>query len=203
MGVRAVGRGSGFWASVVVGLGVGWPSGAHAQGAQQAVRSAGGAAGAGGAAAPAAEARLAGAQGVLRTLAGRWRFAVRFAGNLDGPPDATGTRVITPLFDALRLEWTETLDGATLDGRGILGFDPATGRFFDAGVYSTDAAPELLAGTLDPGEPRITFAPLPLGVPGDSPGAPAAGFVLTVVDDDHFLIVPLDRSWRAVFTRQP
>ncbi len=122
-----------------------------------------------------------------------------------GAPDATGIRTVTPLFDALRLEWTETLDDASLDGRGILGFDPASGRFFSAGVYSAGTAPELLTGTLDPGEPRITFAALlPVaGATGDRPDAPATGFVLTVVDDDHFLIVPLDRSWRAVFTRQP
>src|SRR5437899_1953516 len=50
------------------------------------------------------------ARSVLRQLVGRWRFATWFAGNFDGPPDATGTRVVAALYDDLRLEWTATHD---------------------------------------------------------------------------------------------
>src|SRR2546425_10578844 len=50
------------------------------------------------------------ARSILRHLVGRWRVEVRFAGNFDGAPDASGTRVFQTMFDDLRLEWTEAVD---------------------------------------------------------------------------------------------
>ena len=142
-----------------------------------------------------AEARLAPASGILRTLAGTWRFEMRFAGNFDGAPDVSGTRVLKPLFDSLRLEWTEQLDHSTLLGQGVLGFDEKSGRFFSSGIYSGGSTPEFMTGTLDDGQPLVTFTPLPFG-------PDAKGFALNVIDTDHFTVATLDRAWRAVFTRQ-
>src|SRR5205085_8687629 len=47
------------------------------------------------------------ARSLLHGLVGTWRFEIWFAGNLDGAPDASGTRVMRVLFDDLRVEWTE------------------------------------------------------------------------------------------------
>src|SRR5690349_294741 len=146
--------------------------------------------------APAVESErlLAPAISVLRTLVGTWRFEIRFAGNFDGPPDAAGTRVVKQLFDSLRLEWTEQLDNSTLGGgRGLVAFDPASGRFYATAMYSSGATPELMAGTPDEAEPLVTFRPLAAG---------AQPFALSVVDRDHFLVTALDHTWRALFTRR-
>ncbi len=146
------------------------------------------------AAQPETDRLLAPAKSVLRTLVGTWRFEIRFAGNFDGPPDAAGTRVVKQLFDSLRLEWTEQLDDSTLQGRGLVAFDPASSRFYTTALYSSGAAAELMAGTLDEAEPLVTFRPL---APGAQP------FALSIVDHDHFVVTAADRAWRAVFTRRP
>ena len=143
-----------------------------------------------------AEAKLVPARGMLRTLAGTWHFEMRFAGNFDGPADVSGTRVFKQLFDSLRLEWTEQLDHSTLLGQGVVGFDEKSGRFFSSGIYSGGSTPEFMTGTLDDGQPLVTFTPLPFG-----PDAKA--FALNVIDTDHFTVATLDHAWRAVFTRQP
>ncbi len=147
-----------------------------------------------------AEAKLAPAQGLLRTLAGTWHFEMRFAGNFDGPADVSGTRVFKPLFDSLRLEWTEVLDHSPVQGRGVVGFDEKSGRFFSSGVYSAGSTPEFLMGTMDDGEPLVTFTPLPF-MP-DVGRTPGQAFALSVIDADHVTVVALDHAWRAVFTRQ-
>ena len=145
--------------------------------------------------------KLAPARGMLRTLAGTWRFEMRFAGNFDGPADVSGTRVFKPLFDSLRLEWTEALDHSALQGQGVVGFDEKNGRFFSSGVYSGGSTPEFLIGTLDDGEPLVTFTPLPFAP--DAGRVPGTAFSLNLIDADHFTAAALDRAWRAVFTRQP
>jgi len=134
------------------------------------------------------EVRVEPARSVLRNLVGRWRVEVRFAGNFDGAPDASGTRVVTTLFDDLRLQWTEALDSSRVKSQGMIGFDARTGQFYSTAVDSTGSGAEMLTGTLDVAEPTITFN---------------AAFVLRMVDGDHFTWAPLDRSWRAVLTREP
>lgn len=149
------------------------------------------------AAAPASSAAHAQpARGILATLVGTWRFEIRFAGNYGGPPDATGMRTIRPLFDDLRVEWTEAFDQSPMQGRGIVGFDASSDRFFWSAVYSAGSSPELLTGVLDDAQPTIAFRP----VGGRDESAPAS--LLVVVDDDHLTWVAADHSWRAVFTRQ-
>jgi hypothetical protein len=151
--------------------------------------------------APTAEsAALQPARSVLHQLVGRWRFAIWFAGNFDGPPDATGTRVVAALYDDLRLEWTETHDDSS-HSQGVLGFDPRVARFYSSAVYSDGSGVQLLTGTPSPAEPLITFTPLTPAVQGDR--RLMESFTLTVIDPDHFTWVPLDRGWRAVFTREP
>ena len=135
------------------------------------------------------------ARSVLRSLVGRWRVEVRFAGNFDGAPDASGTRVIEALFDDLRVQWTEALDSLRVKSQGMIGFDSRTGRFYSTAVDSAGAGAELLTGTLDLAEPLITFNP--------APATRGASFALRMVDQDHFIWSPLDRGWRAVLTRQP
>jgi hypothetical protein len=147
-----------------------------------------------------AQAKLVPALGMLRTLAGTWHFEMRFAGNFDGPADVSGTRVFKPLFDSLRLEWAETLDHSPLQGQGVVGFDEKSGRFFSSGVYSAASTPELMTGTLDDGQPLVTFTPLPFAP--DVGLAPGQAFALNLIDADHFTVAALDRAWRAVFTRQ-
>ena len=146
-----------------------------------------------------AEPALQPARSVLHQLVGRWRFAIWFAGNFDGPPDATGTRVAAALYDDLRLEWTETHDDSS-HSQGVLGFDSRVGRFYSAAVYSDGSGVQLLTGAPSPAEPLITFTPLPVPLPDRRP---MESFTLSVIDPDHFTWVPLDRSWRAVFTREP
>src|SRR5437763_15405152 len=64
-----------------------------------------------------AEAKLAPAQGLLRTLAGTWHFEMRFAGNFDGPADVPGPRVFNPLFGSILLLWTDVLVHQPVHGR--------------------------------------------------------------------------------------
>jgi hypothetical protein len=101
---------------------------------------------------------------------------------------------VTTLFDDLRVQWTEALDHSRIETRGIIGFDPGSGRFFSSSVSSAGPAPEFMMGTLDSAEPLITFRSV-----ADSAGQ---AFALTMLDDDHFRSAALDHSWRAVFTRQ-
>jgi hypothetical protein len=169
-------------------------SGLAAQGGQRAARAAQVSA------AQSAEAKLVPARGLLRTLAGTWHFEMRFAGNFDGAADVSGTRVFKPLFDSLRLEWTEVLDHSPVQGQGVVGLDEKSARFFSSGVYSSGSTPEFLMGTMDDGEPLVTFTPLPF-MP-DVGRMPGQAFALSVLDTDHFTVVALDRAWRAVFTRQ-
>ncbi len=147
--------------------------------------------------------RLEPARSVLHRLVGTWRFELWFAGNFAGAPDASGTRVLKPLFDDLRLEWTEDLDHSPLAGRGVIGFDPASGRFFSASVYSAGPAPEVLSGVLDEAEPLITFRAVPLSPDSGAVRRAGPGLALNLLDDTHFTLHPQDRAWRAVFTRQP
>ena len=144
---------------------------------------------------PAGQPALEPARSMLRHLVGRWRIEIRFAGNFDGAPDASGTRVVQTLFDDLRLQWTEALDSSRVKSQGMIGFDSRTGRLYSAAVDSTGSGAELLTGTLDLAEPLITF----------SPAAPSTGasFALRMVDADHFTWSPSDRGWRAVLTREP
>lgn len=135
------------------------------------------------------------ARGILHTLVGTWRFEVWFAGNFGGAPDASGTRLVTTLFDDLRLQWIEELDHSPVQARGIIGFDANTGRFFWSAVSSAGSGAQMLTGSLDGAEPMITFRPI--ADSGDQ------SFALTILDANHFRSAALDHSWRAVFTRQP
>ena len=96
----------------------------------------------------------------------------------------------------LGLEWTETLDHSAVQGQGVVAFDPRSARFFSSAVYSAGSAPEFMTGTLDSGEPLITFKSMVSGQ--DS----TTSFALNLLDDDHFTVAALDRAWRALFTRQ-
>jgi hypothetical protein len=147
----------------------------------------------------AAQPALQPARSLLHQLLGRWRFAIWFAGNFDGPPDASGTRVVEALYDELRLQWTETHDDSTRS-QGVIGFDPQTARFYSSAVYSDGTGVQLLTGTPSSVEPLITFLPLTPVTKGDRRLMEA--FTLTVIDPDHFTWAPLDRGWRAVFTRE-
>jgi Protein of unknown function (DUF1579) len=140
------------------------------------------------------------ARGMLGSLVGTWRFEIWFAGNFGGTPDASGRRVVKPLFDDLRLEWTEQLDSSQVQGQGIVGFDPLSDRFFSTSVYNVGAAPELMTGILDDAQPSVKFFVLSV-----SPGAteqPAPSSTLAILDRDHFSWVAQDAAWRAVFTRE-
>src|SRR5437899_13088937 len=66
-------------------------------------------------------AHLEPARAILRGLVGTWRFEIWFAGNFDGAPAASGTRVVAPLFDGLRWTWTEQLGPSTCECRGSAG----------------------------------------------------------------------------------
>jgi hypothetical protein len=153
-------------------------------------------------AAPPARALLEPARSILRSLVGGWRFEIWFAGNIDGPPDASGTRVIKTLYDDLRVEWTEELDHSPIRGQGIVGFDERTSRFFGISVDSAGSGAEFMTGILEEDEPLITFRPLSL-----EPGVSTAeqlvrSSALSILDPNHFTWTALDRGWRAVFTRQ-
>ncbi len=141
------------------------------------------------------------ARGIIGNLAGTWRFEIWFAGNFSGTPDVTGIRVLKALFDDLRLEWTEVLDHSGAQGQGLVGFDPASDRFFSTAVYNVGSAPELLTGVLDDAQPSITFYPISIApAAGEPPPAPAS--TLALLDRDHFTWTAQDRAWRAVFSRQ-
>ena len=139
-------------------------------------------------------ARVEPARSVLRNLVGRWHVEIRFAGNFDGAPDASGTRVVAAMFDDLRLQWTEALDSSRVKSQGMIGFDSRTGQFYSTAVDSAGTGAELLTGTLDVAEPLIIFGP--------AAASPGAAFVLRMIDQDHFTWSPLDRGWRAVLTRE-
>ncbi|HEY3222094.1 MAG TPA: DUF1579 family protein [Gemmatimonadales bacterium] len=182
-------------AGLVFGLVIQASSHLSAQGGQQARRSASMTPSD---AAPAAQPALEPARSILRHLVGRWRVEIRFAGNFDGAPDASATRIVDTLFDDLRLQWTEVENDTHLSSQGVLGFDTRTGRFYSTAMHSGGAGAEFLTGTMNLLEPVVTFAPM----------APTAGqqasesFKWTMVDPDHFIWAPLDRGWRAVLTRE-
>lgn len=190
-------------AAIIAGLTTAWATALAAQGAAQQRRTAAPAtAGAEGDAAPSALAvELAG--GLLKTLMGTWRFEVRFAGNFTDAPDASGARVFAALFDDTRLEWTESVDSSAMSARGILGFDPRTGQFYSTAVNSSGPGIELLTGSMDLSEPVILFTPTAPAASADPSRRHMESFTLRMIDADHFMWSPLDRSWRAVFTRRP
>src|SRR5260370_17066245 len=94
---------------------------------------------------------------LVQQLVGRWRFAIWFAGNFDGPPDASGTRVADTLYDDLRLQWTEQFDNSASRSQGIMGFDQRTSCFYSSAVYRHRTRPHLLTATLIPPSPLLTF----------------------------------------------
>ena len=191
-------------ASLIAGLTTAWTTTLDAQGGTQRRRSAAPATAAapGDATAPATSAvAVELASGLMKTLMGTWRFEVRFAGNFTGAPDASGIRVFTPLFDAQRLEWTESLDSSTIGARGIVGFDSRTGQFYSTAVHSSGPGIELLTGSMDLAEPLILFTPT-ARTGGDANQLRMESFTLRVIDADHFMWAPVDRGWRAVFTRE-
>lgn len=146
--------------------------------------------------------RLEPARSILRNLVGTWRFEIWFAGNFDGAPDASGTRVVRALYDDLRVEWTEELDHSPIRGQGIIGFDARTGRFVSTSVYNAGSGAEFMTGILERAEPLITFSPISLS-PGAHPGLQLMqSSAMSMLDPDHFTWAALDRGWRAVFTRQ-
>ncbi|MGH7672831.1 MAG: DUF1579 family protein, partial [Gemmatimonadales bacterium] len=155
-------------------------------------------------AAAAARTHLEPARTVLRSLVGTWRFEIRFAGNFDGAPDVSGTRILRALFDDLRVEWTEALDDSQIRGQGVIGFDSRSDRFVSTSAYSAPpgSALEFMAGVLDDAEPRITFSPISLSADASPAQTRVQSSELTLLDQDHFIWVALDRGWRAVFTRQ-
>ena len=187
-------------ALVVAGVSLALPSGLSAQGALDQIRAT--------ATTPAAATRqpaVQPARSLLHQLVGRWRFAIWFAGNFDGPPDASGTRTIEALYDDLRLQWSEQLDSSASKSQGVLGFDPRSGEFYSSAVYSEGSGVELLSGTLNLAEPLVTFTPVSAPPGGSAPSSArrlVESFTLTLIDQDHFTWAPLDRSWRAVFTRE-
>lgn len=155
--------------------------------------------------APLARSRLAPARSILQRLVGTWRFEMWFAGNIDGPPDVSGTRIVSALFDDLRVEWIEAIDHSPVHGQGLMGFDARSERFFSTAVFSAGSGAELMTGTLDLADGVITFTPIALASPaesdaGDQLARPSA---LSMLDANHFTWVALDRGWRALFTRQP
>src|SRR2546425_3019895 len=99
------------------------------------------------------------ARSILRHLVGRWRVEVRFAGNFDGAPDASGTRVVQTMFDDLGLQWTEDVDSSQVRSQGTIGFDARTGRFYSTAVYSGGAGAGVLSGMLDPAQPPVAVIP--------------------------------------------
>ncbi len=139
---------------------------------------------------------------LLKTLAGTWRFEVRFAGNFTGAPDGSGTRVFESLYDSLRLQWRETLDSSSINSQGVIGFDPDNDRFYSTAVYSSGPGVELLTGTLDMAEPFVAFNPI-APASGNAARRGIESFTFRLIDQDHFTWSPVDRSWRAVFTREP
>jgi len=141
------------------------------------------------------------ARGMLGDLVGTWRFEIWFAGNFSGTPDVSGIRVMKVLFDDLRLEWTEVLDHSRVQGKGLVGFDPSSDRFFSTAVYNVGSAPELMTGIPDDAQPSITFYAIAVSTGADESQPPPSS-TLAVVDHDHFTWTAQDRAWRAVFTRQ-
>jgi len=126
---------------------------------------------------------------MLGELVGTWRFEIWFAGIFSRTPDVSGIRVLKALFDDLRLEWTEVLDHSQVRGQGLVGFDPASDRFFSTSVYNVGSAPELLTGILDDAQPSITFYALAITPSaGEPPPAPAS--TLALLDHDHFTWSP-------------
>jgi hypothetical protein len=144
--------------------------------------------------------RVEPARGMLGSLVGTWRFEIWFAGNFGRVPDASGTRVVRALFDDLRLEWTEQLDRSQVQGKGIVGFDPSSDRFFSTAVYNVGSTPELMTGILDDAQPSITFSVMSVSPGATEPPLPSS--TLAILDRDHFTWVAQDAAWRAVFTRR-
>src|SRR2546425_2268631 len=130
------------------------------------------------------------ARSILRHLVGRWRVEVRFAGNFDGAPDASGTRVVQTMFDDLGLQWTEDVDSSQVRSQGTIGFDARTGRFYSTAVYSGGAGAGLLSRTLHRAEPLGTFSPPPPAPPVRGAGA----FTLRIVGPHPLLWAPPGRT---------
>src|SRR5205809_7903392 len=98
---------------------------------------------------------------LLKTLAGTWRFEVRFAGNFTGAPDGSGTRVFAALFDSLRLQWRETVDSSSARAQGIMGLDPNNGRVYSTPVDNSGPGVHLATAPVDIAHPLHPVHPLP------------------------------------------
>src|SRR2546422_646368 len=108
-----------------------------------------------------------------------------------------------PVASRVEPEDPLALDHSTIQGQGVLGFDPGSDRFFSSAVYNGGSAPEFMTGTLDAGEPLVTFSPVATPA-GTSPGQKLVqSSVLSVLRQNHFTWVAVDRGGGAVFTRQP
>jgi hypothetical protein len=100
----------------------------------------------------------------------------------------------------MHLQWTEELDHSQIRSQGIIGFDARNSRFYGSSVSSAGSGAEFMTGTMDPAEPLVTFGPI---APAPGPGRQLMeSFTLSMLDPDHFTWAPLDRGWRAVFTRE-
>ncbi len=145
------------------------------------------------------ETELETARAVLADVTGTWRFAMISQPGAAGMRPATGRRVVTATSTELHLEWSEEFDGSGKRGRGYLGYDPLTHRFFYVALYDDVPAVIALSGSLENG--RVAFSPSLADAPFNRPGMLIRS-QLHVADADHHTWADPDGQWSVEFTRE-
>ena len=135
---------------------------------------------------------------LLSSLAGTWRFQMFSADRAD--PVGTGQRVMQLMSDSTKIAWSETRDGQSDIGTGILGHNSNTGTYYLLGTYTHDPNPIVLVGIVGDSNRTIAFEPVPSTF-GFTPAGVFTTSELRFVNANTFEWIAADRSWHVLFTR--
>ncbi len=137
-------------------------------------------------------------QGFLALLAGTWHFDL-YSQGYDGPV-ASGQREMRLLADSMKLTWSETVIGRSEPGAGILGYNAATGAYYQLGAVEHEPSPMILIGHADRSGHAVVFDVASTDTRLAKPGLYVTS-ELRLIDPDHFEWVTSDGRGRGVFNR--
>jgi len=102
--------------------------------------------------------------------------------------------------DSMKVTWSETVVGQSETGAGILGYNAATGAYYQLGAIEHEPSPMILIGRADRSGHTVVF-----DVASTDPRLAKPGIYVTselrLIDPDHFEWVTSDGRGRGVFNR--
>ncbi len=137
-------------------------------------------------------------QGFLALLAGTWHFDL-YSQGYHGPV-ASGQREMRLLADSMKLTWSETVVGRSEPGAGILGYNTATGAYYQLGAVEHEPSPMILIGRVDRSGNTVVFDVASTDTRLARPGIYVRS-ELRLIDPDHFEWVTSDGRGRGLFSR--